>query len=410
MSNASQSRSLRVLLTEGSSTSARQAVTLLGRAGHRVEVCDPGRFGLARFSRHVAAWHRCPGLRDDPLGFLDFVRDLNARERFDVVLPIHEQGLAMATIPSQFPNAALPSFSSYRTTHSKAGFSRLLNGLGLAQPPTRIVSNPFDLRAAIHYPCIVKTSIGTASRGVWRVRGAQDLVSVLAALDGYDGEVLIQDLIEGALEKAQAVFSRGELLGFHAYRQLVEGAGGGDAMKESVARQGVRDDMAALGRALDWHGALSVDYILSGDERPQYIDCNPRLVEPMSAHLAGVDLIGVLLAISLDEKPNALPTSRTGIVSHQAMQMLLGAGLRGGTRRDLIRTCRDTWLGRRAFSNSVEELTPSQDDRRSAIPLAITAAILMVAPQSAATLARRGFGAHLLNERAIALLAASEKV
>ena len=36
----------------------------------------------------------------------------------------------------------------------------------------------------------------------------------------FAGEVLVQDLIEGTTEKAQAVFCRGKLLGFHAYRQI----------------------------------------------------------------------------------------------------------------------------------------------------------------------------------------------
>ena len=413
MSNTARPHSLRVLLTEGSSTSARQAVTLLGRAGHRVEICDPGRFGLARFSRHIAGWHRCPGLRDDPLGFRVFVQDLDLRETFDVVLPIHEQGLALAGLDMR-AGLALPSFASYLTAHSKAGFSRLLDELGLPQPPTRIVHNPYDLRAAIHYPCIVKSAIGTASRGVWRVRDAADLAPVLPALDDIGGESLVQDLIDGPVEKAQAVFANGVLLGFHAYRQIVEGAGGGDAIKRSVVRPRVRDDIAAIGRALDWHGALSADYIWAPDDIPHYIDCNPRLVEPMSAHLAGVDLMGLLLQVSLKpslgETPAPLPLGRVSVVSHQAMQVLLGAALRGGTRREIVRLMREMARQRGLFASSTEELTPWRDDLRSAVPLAITAATLLLAPLLAGRLAHSGFGAHLLGERAIALLAAAEKV
>ncbi len=409
MANAPKTHSLRVLLTDGSSTSARQAVTLLGRAGHRVEVCDPGLFGLARFSGHVARWHRCPGLRDDPVGFRRFMLDLVSRDPFDVVLPIHEQGLALAGTDLK-AGIALPSFANYLTAHSKSGFSRLLDELTLAQPATRIVRNPYDLRAAIHYPCVVKTAVGTASRGVWRVRNADDLAPVLAALDGDGGEVLVQDFVEGPLEKAQAVFSHGALLGFHAYRQIVEGAGGGDALKQSVARPRVRDDVAAIGRALDWHGALSVDYILPQDQSPHYIDCNPRLVEPMSAHLAGVDLIGLLLRVSRGDAPDALPAGRAGVVSHQAVQILLGAGLRDGTRREIARVMADVTQRRGRLAASTEELTPWRDDWRSAVPLAITAAAMLLAPQLAGTLTRLGFGRHLLNDASIALLAADEKV
>ena len=78
---------LRVLVSEGSSTSAREAITILGLSGHLVEVCDPSRYCLARFSRFVGKFHRCPGLRDDPAGFLCFVEKLLAARHFDVLLP-----------------------------------------------------------------------------------------------------------------------------------------------------------------------------------------------------------------------------------------------------------------------------------------------------------------------------------
>jgi predicted ATP-grasp superfamily ATP-dependent carboligase len=228
---------LRVLVSEGNSTSAREAITILGLAGHRIEVCDPSRYGLARFSRFVRKWHRCPGLRDDPAGFLSFVEKLLATEQFDVLLPIHEQGFAFARVQQRFQDRvglALPSFQSYRTAHSKARFSRLLDQLGLPQPATRIVSSASELRDAARFPCFVKASVGTASRGVWLLRNDDDLELALSDLDAagaFADEVLVQDFVTGATEKAQAVFCRGALLGFHAYRQIAAGAGGGEAIK-----------------------------------------------------------------------------------------------------------------------------------------------------------------------------------
>jgi hypothetical protein len=64
------SKPLHVLLVEGSSTSAREALTILGLAGHVVEVCDPDAHCLARFSRWVKKFHRCPGLARDSAAFL----------------------------------------------------------------------------------------------------------------------------------------------------------------------------------------------------------------------------------------------------------------------------------------------------------------------------------------------------
>ena len=67
---------LRVLLSEGSSTSAREVITVLGLSGHHVEVCDPSSWALARFSRFVKKFHRCPPLRDDPDRYLAYVERL----------------------------------------------------------------------------------------------------------------------------------------------------------------------------------------------------------------------------------------------------------------------------------------------------------------------------------------------
>src|SRR4030081_3441821 len=93
-----QAKPLRVLMTEGSSTSAREAITILGLSGHHVEICDPSPYCLARFSRFVRKFHRCPGLRTDPAGFLAFVEQLLSTHDFDVLLPTHEQGFLFARV------------------------------------------------------------------------------------------------------------------------------------------------------------------------------------------------------------------------------------------------------------------------------------------------------------------------
>jgi predicted ATP-grasp superfamily ATP-dependent carboligase len=402
---APQAKPLRVLLSEGSSTSAREAVTVLGLSGHIVEVCDPSRYCLARFSRFVRKFHRCPALRDDAAGFLAFVERLLSSGRFDVLLPTHEQGFLFARARQRLEarvGLALPGFESYRIAHSKAGFSRLLDELGLPQPATRIVTSADELRAAIRFPCVVKTAVGTASRGVWLVRDDVALEAALLELDAsgaFTDEVLVQDFVAGATEKAQGVFCRGELLGFHAYRQIAAGVGGGEAIKESVTRPQVRAYLAAIGTKLAWHGALSVDYILPPDDgaSPLLIDCNPRLVEPMAAFLAGVDLVGLLLRISQGAAPTAAPQGRDGVRTHLAMQALLGCASRGGTRRDILRECRQLLTGSGAYADSTEELTPVRLDWLSAVPLAMTALLLLAAPRLAASLARRGWGAHLLD-------------
>ena len=399
-------RPLRILIPEGSSTSAREAITILGLAGHHVEVCDPSPWCLARYSRFVRKFHRCPGLRTDPLGFLAFVESLVASGRFDVLLPTHEQGLLFAKAQDRLNGriaVALPSFENYRTAHSKAGFSRLLARLDLPQPPTRILKSQSEPRGATRFPAVVKASVGTASRGIWFVHNESELASALHQIDssGSFDEVLVQDMIPGTTEKAQSVFSHGKLVGFHAFRAVAPGISGGEAIKQSVRRPAVRGYLEKLGAALDWHGGLSVDYIMPDDGgAPLLIDCNPRLVEPSNAWVAGTDLVALLLRVSLGETPSALPESRDGVLTHLAMQALLGLASRGGSRRAIIREFGRLLDHSGPYAGSTEELTPVGHDGFSAVPLATTLALLLAAPASAKKLAG-GFGAHLLDLRSI---------
>jgi predicted ATP-grasp superfamily ATP-dependent carboligase len=409
--SAQPARPLRVLVSEGNSTSAREAITILGLSGYLVEVCDPSPFCLARFSRFVRKFHHCPGLRDDPAGFLAFVEKLLATRHFDVLLPIHEQGFLFARVQQRLADRvglALPGFESYRAVHSKAGFSRLLDELGLPQPATRILRSESELRATMKFPYVVKTSVGTASRGIWFVRNEADLDDTLrnlSASGAFADEVLVQDLVMGATEKAQAVFCRGKLLGFHAYRRIAAGVGGGEAIKRSVSRPQVRTLLATIGEKLAWQGALSVDYVMADeDATPLLIDCNPRLVEPMSAYLAGLDLVGLLLRISLGETPAAAGESRAEVRTHLAMQALLGCASGSGTRRDIWRECWRLLAGSEPYAGSSEELTPVRQDWISAVPLGMLAVALLAAPRSALGLARGGWGAHLLDPASIRLI------
>jgi predicted ATP-grasp superfamily ATP-dependent carboligase len=399
---------LRVLVSEGSSTSSREAITILGLAGHHVEVCDPSPWCLCRYSRFVRKYHRCPPLRDDPEGYLAFVEALLASRGFDVLLPTHEQGFLFARVQNRFAGKvalASPSFDSYRIAHSKAGFSRLLNELGLPQPATAIVTLEGELRAAIRFPAMIKTSIGTASRGVWVVRDARELgeaVRELVAADAFSDEVLVQDFIAGTTEKAQSVFCRGKLVGFHAYRGITLGLGGGEAIKQSVDRPQARAILDKIGQRLAWHGALSIDYLMpEQNPTPLLIDCNPRLVEPMSAYLAGTDLVGLLLRVSRGETPEPLPASREGVRTHLAMQVLLGVAVRSGSRHALLRECWRLARHRDPYADSSEEMTPVRTDWLSAVPLAMTALLLLARPEAVSTLARGGFGAHLLSRDSI---------
>ena len=333
---ASADGSVRVLMSEGSSLSARKSLTGLGRAGFHVEVVDGNPFCLARFSKFCRRLHAAPRFGVDPRGYLERVVELVASGRFDVLYPAHEQAFLFARFRDRLsPHVAvaLPDVSAFQQLQSKVGFAALLDELGLPSPQTSIAHDENGLRraAATAMPAYLKAAFGTATQGVHFVHSPGELARAIEALRPTFAEgVVIQQPVWGRLARMIGVFAEGELVGFHANRQAAAGVGGGDLVKESISAAGPRRDMAEIGRRLGWHGGLAIDYIVDAEGTPRYIDANPRLAEPGNALVVGLNLPELLARVSLGERPPPAPASPLGVRSHMGVQGLLRAAQKGG--------------------------------------------------------------------------------
>jgi predicted ATP-grasp superfamily ATP-dependent carboligase len=406
LAHPNRARHLRVLLTEGSSLSSRETVWALGLAGHEIEVCDPDSWCLDRFSRYVRRIHRSPRFGADPEGYLGFVLDLLRRGGHDVLLPVHEQVLLFAKVRDIVPPSvgiAVSSFAAVSTLLSKVSFSRLLASLGLPAPPTRLVRTRAELEEPRRLPFYLKTAIGTATSGVWRVDSAEALSAALGALEDRglpDGvtELVLQEVASGTLEAAQALFDRGRLIAFHAYRSLSPGARGGLTVREGVRRPQVREHCEALGASLGWHGCLNIDYLLDPEGQPAYIDANPRLVEPMNAFFSGVNLPDLLVRLSAGERLEPVEGTE-GARTRQTLLGLLAAAAagRGAVLRELGRAI----LGGGVYKGSREGLTPVWHDPLSAVPVAVTLALLLVNPGNSAKLSDEAVRRYAITPEAV---------
>jgi hypothetical protein len=149
---------------------------------------------------------------------------------------------------------------------SKPALAALLTRIDIPQSATEIIHSTRDFAAERPFPYFVKTPFGTASAGVWRI----DTSTQRDALSGepehrgaFERGVVVQAAANGPLGRTQAVFDHGRLVAIQIYRQIVAGPGGGDVLKASVRRPNVCGFVKRIGAALNWHGALSFDYILN---------------------------------------------------------------------------------------------------------------------------------------------------
>ena len=380
---------MRVLLSDGSGLTARQAAAQLADGGHTVDALSADPLSLVRFTRRVHRVHRVPRYGPDPLHWLDAALDVYRAGAMDVLLPTQEQ-VAVLSAGHDLVHAAgvrtiVPPFAALAQVQDKVSAFSTLTAAGLPQPEGAVLATPGQVAAWDRFPVFLKLPIGTAASGVRRVTGPGQLPGVIAGAHAAGafraGGVLAQLPAAGPLVMTQSVFDHGELAAWHANLRVREGAGGGACHKRSLALGEAREQVAALGRRLGWHGALSADAILTSTG-PRYIDLNPRLVEPANARRSGVDLVTPLLELACGWAPRPQPPGQAGVRTHQLLLAVLGAAQHTGRRRAVLAEVLAAARHTGDYRGSAEELTPLRGDLRSATPLALALTALMIQPSA----------------------------
>ena len=401
---------VRVLFPEGSSLSARQALTALGGKNYIIDICDPNPMCICRFSKFVHRFFRCPAVGLNPIEYYQFILKLLVGENYDVLLPVHEQAFLFSRFYeelSKYTRLAVSNFGDFSQVQSKVGFMKLLKKLDIPHPESAFVKSTEELRHLSQFPCYVKEPYGTAGHGTWKVESCQELDRIIPILqsDGYlDGneELLIQSAQTGILCVTQALFNRGQLIGASCYKLCAEGIGGSASAKVSVKHSSVIRHLQKIGDNLHWHGCIMLDYIY--DEKsgiPFYIEANPRLGETMNATLSGFNLAETLIRLSMDRLGSSSISVRYGIHTHSLMAILLGIADVGGGRIKILSEMVKATFKRGCYQNSMEVLTNPKYDWLSVIPILITGLQLLLNPNAANQISSKAIHNYSLSHEAV---------
>jgi|GraSoiStandDraft_43_1057313.scaffolds.fasta_scaffold20220_4 glutathione synthase/RimK-type ligase-like ATP-grasp enzyme len=371
---------MRILLSEGSGLTSRQVAGRLGALGHEVEILSSTQICLTRFTRHVRAVHLVPHFGRDPFGWFDAAARIAKERRAELLFPTQEQVTVLSARRRRLGVATLvPPFASLKRVQDKISAFRALQALGAPQPGTIVIASADDLAQVKNFPAFVKRPVSTASSGVVRVKGTDELAAAARDLGLGTNELIVQTQVDGPLAMVQAVADRGRLIAHHACLRVREGVGGGASLKESVILPEIPSLLEKLVAALEWHGGLSMDVIVTSDG-PVVIDVNPRLVEPANALAAGVDLVAAMLDLCGKAPAPVQPGGRAGVRTHQTLIALLGAAEQKGKRGAVLREALDAMFSRGAYAGSNEELSPLGGDPIAAIPVAVALAATLVRP------------------------------
>lgn len=388
--NAAAKR-VKVLLSEGSSTSAREALYALGPL-YTIDILDPSALCQGRFSSYVRRWHRCPSYSKDPLAYLRFLVQLLRKEKYDVFFPTHEQAYLIARVHEllrPYVGIATPSFDAVDRVQDKAKFAQLCDELGIPQPATRIVRTRHELEQVFHPPQFIKPAHGTAGQGVTLVRqqselrAACDRLEAEGLLDG-EHEILAQEAVAGPQEDIGVFFQQGRMITFYGARTLQTGVGGSPMARCSIRRQEAADHMARLGKHLNWSGPIGLGYILDPrDGQPKFIDGNPRIGETFHGLLAGVNGPDLCVRIALGEQLQGVPPGKEGVRTYPGMINLISTALETGSRASVLREAVQQWRRTGIYENGENGIMRLREDWLSVIPTAAVASLLLCVPSAA---------------------------
>jgi carbamoyl-phosphate synthase large subunit len=187
-------------------------------------------------------------------------------------------------------------------------FQRLIDGLGLRQPPNRTARNVDEalaLAAEVGYPLVVRPSYVLGGRAMEIVYGEDDLRGYMRAAVAVSNEspVLLDRFLDDAVEVDVDAVSDGTRVLIGGIMEHIEQAGvhSGDSACSlppyglSLALQDeLRDETVRLARALDVVGLMNVQYAIQGGV-VYVLEVNPRASRtvPFVSKATGISLARV---------------------------------------------------------------------------------------------------------------------
>lgn len=297
-------------------------VRSLGRAGHEVVVGGDDFQGQAFYSKYVGRLVRYPHPASDPEGFLDALRRLLEREKFDALLPANDYTtVALAEVKSAWRSLVampVPDPGPLAITRDKFETGRLAREFGIRTPLTFSPSDEDELRQAaqrLSYPCVFKLSKGAGAVGLRFVESWDHLLRCYRDRSGRSDMIfdrdrpLVQEFVPGEVHSLVALFCRGEPRAAMTQKRLrmYPARGGVGIYNETTAEPHLRELGLALLKALEWHGPAMVEFLIRSDTGEAYlIEVNGRYWGTLDLAIrAGIDvpLMAARMAAEGDIEP-----------------------------------------------------------------------------------------------------------
>lgn len=326
-----------VVVGELASTTVLSGVRALAAAGWQVHAAGGGDTEILHRSRAVTAVHRLPAPAQDPLMFVQSVRELLQRLGRPVVLPAGDAELVMLAISRDafFAGCGIPAREVVGALLDKERLAGAAAAVGLATPRTGVTAGgpPVVVKSVVHFE-------PGRREGRWEARVAATPAALRHTLrEAADAGVLVtvQQFVPGRLMALTLVLDRqGVSLGRSQQESTVTWPreAGRSARAVTVPVDGpLAEASRRLLSAAGWHGLAQLQFLHAPGARPVLIDVNPRLYGSVAlAVAAGACLPDLAARVLRGEQVTAVPDARPG-VRYRWLEGDLRAAFTGPARR-----------------------------------------------------------------------------
>ena len=281
---------MRILVTYGWCRTAYIAAESLCRAGFEVYTCGSTDLSMARFSRFVRGFDRVPDPFKEPEQYVTEISAIVKRRNIEILLPIHEDALAIQTYREILPEnllIACPPRSEISRVLDKYEIIKIADSAQVAVPKTvapATIAEVDSLAQQLGFPLIIKTRRGNSGKGVFRVNSAEETRQKYSEIVKNFGLAnnqlpILQEYIEGSVFGSCFLADRGEVKAcfLERYLRCKEGGFGTSIWRERCEFPLLHDYTKKMAKMLNWTGIGHFDFMVNPQLSSAYlIEMNPR--------------------------------------------------------------------------------------------------------------------------------------
>ena len=267
---------MRALLTCGRLPVTLDIARALHHEGVEVWVTDSLTAPMARFSRYVQRYVKLPAPARNAARYRQAILDLVGRHTFDLIVPIHEETLYLASLKELLPSSTklfCAPIPIIRSLHSKYEVLTMIAGCGVIIPDSRRLTSFEDFQSLgkDFTNFILKPEF---SRGAFHVRYANDWPTQEQFQRHQPW--IAQEYIKGELCCSASILSDGHLIAHAAYEPLYRLGQGAGLYFEPLTNSQIQDFVRQLAAKHNLTGHFCFDFIRNTQDQLYVIECNVR--------------------------------------------------------------------------------------------------------------------------------------